>query len=58
MTNEWKEAIIDALVVREIYKKEHEEDPRRALNDLIVWEQQVALFFLRGNDEFWRPDEF
>lgn len=39
----WKVALIDALVVNFIYSKEHDIDPRKALNDLINWEQRCAL---------------
>lgn len=41
--NEWREAVIDALVVNFIYAKEHDDNPRKALNDLLAWEQTVAL---------------
>jgi hypothetical protein len=43
MKNEWQEAIIDALVIRHIYKYEHENNPRKALNDILNWEVMVAL---------------
>lgn len=39
----WKDAVLDATVVDWIYTKEHETDPRKAVNDLLVWQQQVAL---------------
>jgi hypothetical protein len=41
--NEWQEAVIDALIVNHIYRKEHDSDPRKALNELLAWEQSVAL---------------
>lgn len=43
--NEWKDAVIAALVVAEIYRNEHEQNPRMALHDLICWEIQVHQFF-------------
>lgn len=39
----WKEAVIEALVCNHIYRKEHDDDPRKALNELLAWEQAVAL---------------
>jgi hypothetical protein len=41
--NIWKEAVIDALVVAGIYQAKHDENPRLAIHDLIVWEQSIAL---------------
>lgn len=41
--NPWKRVLMDALVVSHIYRKEHEDNPVVALNDLISWEQVVAL---------------
>jgi len=41
--NLWKETIIDALVVSHIYGNEHEDDPKKALNDLLNWEIGLAL---------------
>lgn len=41
--NPWKAALIDALIVSCIYRKEHESDPKRALMELIDWETQIAL---------------
>jgi rRNA-processing protein FCF1 len=40
---QWRETVIDALVVDFIYVKEHDTDPRKALADLINWEVKVAL---------------
>jgi hypothetical protein len=40
---EWKEAVIDATVVDWIFTKAHERDPRKAVNDLLAWQQQIAL---------------
>lgn len=39
----WQDAIIDACVVDWILTKEHETDPRKAVNDLLAWQQQLAL---------------
>lgn len=39
----FRAAVIDALVVDCIYQKEHDTDPRKALSDLIAWEQKIAL---------------
>ena len=41
--NDWKECVIDALIVCFIYQKEHEENPRKALYDLIEYETKLAL---------------
>jgi hypothetical protein len=41
--NEWKDCVIDALVVNWAYKTEHEEDPRQALVALLISEQQYVL---------------
>lgn len=39
----FKDAVIDALVCACIYETAHETDPRKALNDLLVWDGNVAL---------------
>lgn len=39
----WKRAVIDALICSHIYRAEHENDPRKALNDLMIYETQLAL---------------
>lgn len=39
----WKDAIIDACIVDFILTAEHENDPRRAVNDLLWWQQKIAL---------------
>lgn len=39
----WKEAVIDELIVDHIYTKEHETNPRKAIQDAITWNCQVAL---------------
>jgi hypothetical protein len=40
---EFKDRLIDALVVSHIYRKEHETDPIKAINDLVCWEADLAL---------------
>ena len=40
---QWKDAVIDQLVLNFILTAEHETNPRKALHDLLVWEQRVAL---------------
>ena len=42
-TSKWKDAIIDACVVSWVLKKEHENNPKLAVNDLCVWCHSVAL---------------
>lgn len=39
----WRTAVIDALVVSHIYRAEHDNDPRKAINDLLCWESKIAL---------------
>lgn len=41
--NEWKEAIMDALLASQIYSPEHENNPRKALQDAIEWNVKIAL---------------
>lgn len=41
--DDWKTAVIDALVINHIYTAEHDNDPRKALADLIAWETMIAL---------------
>lgn len=41
--SKWKEEVIDALIVNFIYTKEHENDPLKALTDLVEWEQKLSL---------------
>jgi hypothetical protein len=42
-TNEWKDAVIDELVCAYILTKEHETNPRKAIQDAIEWNCMVAL---------------
>lgn len=39
---EWKDRVIDALIVTWAYKAEHENDPKLAVNDLIISEIRMA----------------
>ena len=47
--NPWKGILIDSLVVCHILTAEHENNPKKALNDLIAWENQTALDPLVSN---------
>jgi hypothetical protein len=39
----WKNTILDELVCCHIYTSEHEDNPRKALQDAINWNIQAAL---------------
>jgi hypothetical protein len=39
---QWKQVVIDGLMVAEIYRDAHESDPKAALNALIDWNVSVA----------------
>ena len=41
--NEWKEVVIEELIVSHTYRNEHEANPRKALKDAIHWSVQIAL---------------
>ena len=41
--NIWKDTVIDELVCCGVYSAEHEDNPRKALNDAINWNVDVAL---------------
>ena len=41
--DEWKEMILDQLMIYGLYKVEYSFDPRAALKALIDWEVSVAL---------------
>lgn len=43
MTNGFKDAVIDGLVVVHIYNASHDADPRKAVKDLIDFHVAVAL---------------
>lgn len=40
---EWREAVLNELIVAHIYTKEHDTNPRKAIQDAITWNCQVAL---------------
>lgn len=42
-TSDWKEAVINELVVCHILTEEHERNPRKAIKDAISWNCEVAL---------------
>jgi hypothetical protein len=39
----WKDAVLDAAIVDWIFTEEHERNPRKAVNDLLVWAGKIAL---------------
>lgn len=39
----WREAVIDELCSLHIYGAEHDADPRKAVRDIIEWNQRLAL---------------
>lgn len=41
--NPWKDAVIDQLVIHHIYNDTHDSDPRKALQDLLQVNQDIAL---------------
>ena len=41
--NAWEDAVIDELVIGNIYKQEHDTNPRKAVQDAINWNVQIAL---------------
>lgn len=41
--DQWRDAIIDACMVDGIFTKEHEVNPRKAVNDLLAWSEQMVL---------------
>lgn len=47
--NKWREAVIDELVTCCIYSKEHDTNPRKALQDLISWHIETERFFAEKN---------
>lgn len=40
---EWREAVLNELIVAHIYTREHDANPRKAVQDAITWNCQVAL---------------
>ncbi len=43
MTDEWKEAVLDELVVGHILTEEHYSNPRKAIHDAISWNVVISL---------------
>lgn len=41
--NSWQDAVIDELVSCGIYSESHDTNPSKAVQDLIAWNNQVAL---------------
>ena len=41
--DEWREAVIERLIICCIYRSEHDLDPNLALRELIDWEVKIAL---------------
>lgn len=41
--HEWREAVLNELIVAHIYTKEHDTNPRKAIQDAITWNCQIAL---------------
>lgn len=48
--NPWKEAVHDALVINWAFTAEHEDNPRKAVSDLIAQEVRMALDPLISSD--------
>lgn len=46
----WKSAVIEALVVNCIYRNEHDDNPEKALADLVAWECKIALDSLASEE--------
>ncbi len=42
-SSEWRKAVQNELVVLHILNNENEENPRKALEDIIAWNQKIAL---------------
>jgi hypothetical protein len=40
---QWKEVVIDKLVIGHIYCSAHDHNPQKAMNDLLSWEITIAL---------------
>lgn len=41
--DDFKEVVLEALMVAALHRADHDTDPRRALADLIAWEVSIAL---------------
>lgn len=53
--NPWRAVIDDALVCRFLLNKENENDPKKALNDIINWEVQVSKDPRVSSDALFTP---
>ena len=53
--NSWRSVIDDALVCRFLLNKENENDPKKALNDIINWEVQVSKDPRVSSDALFTP---
>lgn len=42
-SNPWREAVLDELIVSHIYRAEHDNNPKLAIQDAITWNCKVAL---------------
>ena len=47
---EWKEAVLNELIVGHVYQAEHDSNPRKAVHDCITWHTQVAMDPLVSSD--------
>jgi hypothetical protein len=43
LDGQWKEAVLNELIVGHIYQAKHETDPRKAIQDAISWNTEIAL---------------
>lgn len=43
LDSQWKEAVLDELIVGHIYQAKHDTDSRRAVKDAISWNVEIAL---------------
>jgi hypothetical protein len=53
--NPWRAVIDDALVCRFLLNKENENDPKKALNEIINWEVQVSKDPRVSSDALFEP---
>jgi len=45
MKNKWKDEVIRQLDICGIYQTAHDENPKKALHDLVCYNMEVAVFF-------------
>lgn len=45
--NKWKDKIINELIICHIYTSEHDNNPKKAVDDLMNWHAEVGAFFER-----------